>query len=95
MSDWEDTSCLLCGSPAIRHGFMDARGWKYDHCEGGCPPYCLKGWVHEHVRLFIKRPEDRKKIIEYLKGDAVKENESYEFLEITPDYLSRLGLLIK
>jgi len=93
VSDWEGTECLLCGSAAKRYGFFDARGQKYDECRGGCPPYGVRGWLHEHIKLFIKDPADKKKIIEFIKAKVANGTYNESFFEIKPDHLRKLGLL--
>lgn len=93
MSDWEDTECLLCKASAKRYGFMDARGWKYDECSGGCPPYALKGKAHEHIRLFINDQQKRKIIVDFVKDEIARGRCKTAFFEITSAHLRKLGLL--
>lgn len=94
MSEWEVTKCLLCGSKAKRYVFMDARGWKYDQCEGGCRPYGIRGVLHEDISLFISDAADRKRIADLLKAEVAKQPITDEFFEITRDHLHSLGLLL-
>lgn len=92
MSDWEDIECLLCGRAAKRYAFMDPRGWKYDECAGGCRPYGIRGVLHEHIRLFIKDPADRKRIADFVREEVDKGTAPESFFEITPDHLRKLSL---
>jgi len=95
MSDWEDAECLLCGSPAKRYVFVDPCGQKYDRCEGGCPPYAVRGILHEEIRLFIKNADDKTKLIEFIKAETARGSQSDAFFEILPDHLRNLGLILK
>lgn len=94
MDDWEDAKCLLCGSAAKSHVFMDPRGQKYDECTGGCPPYAAKGWVHEQIRFFLKL-EEKAKIIKFLKEKYANSKHPELFVEISIDDLRSLGLMSK
>ena len=95
----ETTKCFLCGAPAERKGYISpdqepntVPGWKYD-CSGECPPYALGGGTHHHIETFIKKPEDRMLIADFLKRQYDKRGYEEPYFEISFKHLRTLGLV--
>jgi hypothetical protein len=72
----ENSKCLLCGSGAMK--LTDYKGVSEDFiidCEGNCPRYEVTWMSYEtYFMNNLLSPEDKKKLIEYLK----KENQGKE-----------------
>lgn len=80
MISGEECECLLCRGNAERAPFKDPRGWKYE-CPN-CGLYALAGSVHSYIEVFVKDPNNRMKLSDYLKKYPPKGD---EFRELTKD----------
>jgi hypothetical protein len=96
----EKCLCLLCDRSAVRSEYRGKNqeentvsGWKYDECAGGCKSYALEDDVHSHIELFVKSPEGRRKIADFVKKEYCNRTSQGEpFFPITIDDLRMLGL---